>query len=219
MVFGIDDALIAAAVSAAGSIGGGYLAGKSNKPKETKLEKQKRTLIDDLMASLKGQGSYNDLFNTNDEAFQKSFVEPAKARFNNQIAPQIQQQSIYGGQQRGTGLDDQLLRAGVDLDQLLNQHMLDFQEKGKNRQANVISNILGQQGGVAPGMSNSDILGNATSAYLSNPAFSDAISNIFNNKTPTTAPNPYASPPRKGFAPDYKNWNNMPLGDQRWGQT
>lgn len=215
-------ALIASGISAAGSIGGGFLSGQSNKPQESKLEKKKRKLIDDLLSSINGQGSYNDLFSTNEDTFQKSFVDPAKSRFNNQIAPQIQQNSIFGGQQRGTGLDDQLLRAGVDLDQLLNESYMQYQEQGKNRKANTISNILGQQGGVQPGMNNNDILGNAASGYLSSSAFSDSISNIFNPKTQSQGssqpPSPYASQPRKGYQSDFKQWDNMQLGDKRWGQ-
>ena len=212
--------LITAGIGAAGSIGGGFLAGKSNKPQESKLEKQKRKLIDDLLLSVNGGGSYNDLFSTDENAFQKSFVDPAKSIFNNQIAPQIQQNSIYGGQQAGTGLDDQLLRAGVDLDQLLNQSYMQYQEQGKNRKANTISNILGQQGGVQPGMNNNDILGNATSGYLTSSAFSDSISNIFNPKTQSQGapPSPYASQPRKGYQSDFRQWDNMQLGDKRWGQ-
>src|ERR1044072_7152085 len=123
MVFGIDDALLAAGLTAAGSIGGGFLAGRGSASPETKMQKTQRKLVDQLLASLGGEGPDANLYNADENIFQKSFVEPALSKFNYQIAPQIQQQYIQSGQQRGTGLEDQLLRAGVDLDALLNQHM------------------------------------------------------------------------------------------------
>ena len=92
---------IPSVVSALESIGGGYLAGRSG-GSETKMQKTQRKNIDELIRSLRGQGAYSDLFNTDDNAFQKSFVDPAKQMFNSQIAPQIQQQSIEGGQQDGS---------------------------------------------------------------------------------------------------------------------
>jgi len=144
-------ALLSSAVSAGGSALGGLFGKKPATPKpqwltppETELGKTKKNLVDDLLASLKGNGSFNDLFNGNQEAFQKSFVDPAKNLFNNQIAPQIQQNAIYSGQQRGSGLDDTLARAGVNLDDMLNSHYAQFQQNAQNNQMNGISQILGQ---------------------------------------------------------------------------
>lgn len=198
-----------ALISAAGSIGGGYLSGRSNTPKETKIQRQQRKLIDDLIMSLKGGGSFNDLFNSDEDTFQKSFVDPAKSIFKNQIAPSIRQQYIGSGQQNGTGLEDQLLRAGVDLDQLLNQHLASFQESALNRKSNTISNILGQQGGVQPSMSNSGILGNAVGGYLQSSGFSDAITNIFGPKGNQSNPE---KPKSKGFTTDAAYAAQAPYG-------
>jgi len=183
---------ISAITSAAGSIGGGYLAGRGA-GKETKTQKTQRKLIDQLILSLGGNGPYSGLFQTDESAFQKSFVDPAKALFTNQIAPQIQQQYIAGGQQRGTGLDDQLLRAGVDLDQLLNRNYLQFQNQGKDRMQNTIGQILGGGSGGTQGMSPTQSLQNAGAAYLSSTGFSDELSGLFNqgNQPPVA--------PRKGF--------------------
>ena len=136
-------ALISAGISAAGSAAGGFL-GRS---KESKFDKKKRELVDDLLASLKGGGSFNDLFKSDEAAFQKSYVDPAKQRFRDQISPQIQQQYIASGQQRGSGMEDTLARAGVDLDQLINQAYGQFQENAINRKQNTINQILGSGGG------------------------------------------------------------------------
>lgn len=111
------------------------------------FQERKNQLVDDLLASLGGEGKFGDLFRSDPEAFQRSFVDPAKAMFQNQIAPQIQQASIAGGTQRGSGLDDQLLRAGVDLDQLLNQQFDAFQSRGQERALSTIQSIFG----VSPG--------------------------------------------------------------------
>lgn len=181
----MDPATIAALISAAGAAAGGFLG-------RNKGDKRKNALIDDLLASLKGKGSYNDLFSGDQAAFQKSVVDPAKNLFNNQIAPQIQQQYIQSGQQRGTGLDDTLTRAGVNLDDLINQHYLQFQESGKNRASSIINSILG--GGNPAGQSAGSAAGQGLAGYFGSKGFgqdanaiagNDDISKIlaaFNNK-------------------------------------
>ncbi len=208
--------IIDAAIGAAGSILGGYLTGQGNQPKESKRQKQSRKIIDELIASMKGEGEYSHLFNADEAAFQKSFVDPAKSMFRNQIAPQIQQQYIASGQQRGTGLDDQLLRAGVDLDQLLNQEYLNFQEKGKDRALNVLNSATG---GVSPApaqSSSGDIFSSAVGGYLGSDSFQNTLSD-FTKQKPQQAYNQQPSSNRapKGFAQDWSDWK---LGDPRWGQ-
>lgn len=197
MVFGIDDALIAAGISAAGSVAGGYLTGQGNAKKETKMERTKRKLVDSLLQSLEGNGPYSDLFSSDPDTFQKSFVEPAQSRFRNQIAPQIQQQYIASGQQRGTGLDDTLTRAGVDLDSMLNQQYYQFQQDALNRKQNSINSILGQGSGAQNETTGGQDAVSGFSGYLSSPAFSDAITNFLKKPANTTATNPEM--PRKGF--------------------
>lgn len=175
-------ALVTAGIGAAGSIGGGILSGRGNTPKETKTQRTQRKLIDQLISSLGGEGPYADLYKTDESAFQKSFVDPAKSRFRNQIAPQIQQQYIAGGQQGGTGMEDQLLRAGVDLDSLLNEHYLNFQSQGKDRMQNTINSVLGSGAG-APQANTSGELGmGAAGGYLSSPEFAGSVDKIFNPK-------------------------------------
>lgn len=202
-------------IGALGSIGSGFLSGRSSSDKETKMQKTQRKLVDQLVSSLTGQGPYSDLFNGDESTFQKSFVQPAQSTFRNQIAPQIQQQYIASGQQRGTGLDDQLLRAGVDLDSLLNQHMYSFQQDALNRKQNNINNILGAGSGAPNSPTGTQDLMSGASGYLSSQGFADTAANLFKQPNSTSPPAfPNSLPPRKGFEPEWKNWG---LGDQRWG--
>lgn len=97
-------------INAAAAVGSSYLS-RDKGTKRSKLDKNKEQLINQLLASLSGEGQFSDLFAMDENAFQKSFVDPAKSMFSNQIAPQIQQSYIASGQQRGTGLDDTLTRS------------------------------------------------------------------------------------------------------------
>lgn len=181
-------------IQAAGSVASGWLSGQGSKQKETKLQRTQRKLIDDLLMSLKGEGSYSDLFNSSEEVFNKSFVEPAKAMFRNQVAPQIQQSYIASGQQRGTGLDDQLLRAGVDLDQMLNRQYYNFTQDAMNRSQNIMSNILGQAG-VPYQTSGAQDAMSGLGGYFGSEGFAKTTADLFNKYvTPKT-------PARKGFEP------------------
>jgi len=185
-----------ALIQAAGSIGSGWLAGRGAAGQETKMQKTQRKLVDKLISSLTGNGPYADLFNSDEGAFQKSFVEPAQAMFRNQIAPQIQQQYIANGQQRGTGLDDTLTRAGVDLDSLLNQHMYQFQQDALNRKQNTINSILGAGSGAPNSTTGGQDIMSGLSGYLSSQGFADTTANLF-KKAPAAA-----EPERKGFEND-----------------
>jgi len=185
-------ALLGAGISAGGSAAGGIF-GRS---KETKTDKRKRELIDDLLASVKGNGPYSDMFNTSEEAFKKSYIDPAKAIFKNEIAPQIQQSYIASGQQRGTGLDDTLSRAGVDLDQMLNSQYLNYQNQANANKQNVFSSVLGMN----QGTQNQSIGSAATqgaAGYLSGDKFGGDIASIlkaFQKQPNTTANKPQSGP-------------------------
>ncbi len=198
--------------------GASWLSGQGSAPKETKLQKTQRHLIDSVLESLNGKGPYSDLYNADEKAFQKSFVEPAQSKFRNQIAPQIQQQYIASGQQRGTGLDDQLLRAGVDLDSLLNQHMMEFQQGAQNRKQNALNSILGAGAGAPNETTGAQDVMSGLSGYLSSDQFSDTFSNYLKPNTNTTAPPqfPNKQPPRRGFEPEWHDWK---VGDPRWGTS
>lgn len=180
-------------IAAAGS----YLSGQGSAKKETKMQKTQRKLIDELIASLGGNGAFSDLFSADPDAFQKSFVEPAQSMFRNQISPQIQQSYIASGQQRGTGLDDTLTRAGVDLDSMLNQQYYQFQQDALNRKQGSINSILGAGSGSPNETSGMQDLLSGTSGYLSSSDFSDQFKDYFKKPVNTTAMN--ADQPRKGF--------------------
>lgn len=183
--------LITSGVSAAGQgILGGFANRSQNKADRalnkasTRFQEKKYQLVDDLINSISGNGRFSHLFNTNEAAFQKSFVDPAKAMFKNQIAPQIQQQSIAGGMQDSSMLDDQLLRAGIDLDQMLNQQYMQFQNQGTDRAMNAISGALGTSPtpyrSASPTSANS-MLG-AASGFLDSQGFSDFLTGAMTKK-------------------------------------
>lgn len=201
-------ALVAAAIQAAGAVGGGILANKGA-GKETKIQRKKRKLIDQLLSGLEtGQGPYANLFASDEAAFQKSFVDPAKSIYKNQIAPQIQQSYLATGQQRGTGLEDQLLRAGVDLDQMLNQSYLTFQNQGKDRMAQMINSILGAESGPQPGLSTGEAAAQGGAGFLSSDAFGNTVKDIFKSNEAPKPATPAAqgyTPPRKGFEPNWRD--------------
>lgn len=178
--------------------GANWLANKGSAKKETKMERTKRKLVDQLLASLQGGGPFSDLFNADYGAFQKSFVEPAQSMFRNQVAPQIQQQYIASGQQRGTGLDDTLTRAGVDLDSMLNQQYYQFQQDALNRKQNSINSILGAGSGAPNQTSAGQDIMSGLSGYLQSPEFSDQFKDYFKNDNSTSSNKPSE---RKGFEP------------------
>ncbi len=182
-----------------GGIGGGLL---SRPPQETKIQTKQRELVDQLLASLNGNGPYSGLFQSDENAFQKSFVDPAKSMFRNQIAPQIQQAFVggqYGQQRGGTNIEDQLARAGVDLDQLLNQQYANFQQQAMNRQQDTIGRILGQSPGVGmsqPSAGDRTLAG--LSGALSDPGFKTDIGNILGSIFPQRQQQPQQQQ-RAGF--------------------
>lgn len=201
-------------ISAAGSIGGGYLASRGQK--ETKQQRRSRKTADELLASLKGEGPFSDLFRMDEAGFNKAYVEPSLSRFKNQIAPQIQQQYIYGGQQRGTGLEDQLLRAGVDLNQMINEQYMNYQQGAQNRGANAINSIIGMGAGAPEQATSGQQLSQSVSGYLSSPAFADLVKSGQGYLSGQPQQQSYGAPQGlsnqapKGFIPD---WG---IGDSRW---
>jgi len=173
--------LISALIGAGGAIGGSALARRGNQ--ETPIQGRQRELIDQLMSSLGGDGPFSSLFNVDEESFQRSFVDPMKEKFRSQIAPQIQQGYISSGQQRGTGLDDKLSRAGVDMDQLLNQYYAQMQEGARNRQANAMGSILGVNQGAAPEQSMGQAIGQGITGYVGSEGFGQSMDDIIKGFT------------------------------------
>lgn len=214
MAFAAFAPYIPSLIGAVGSIASGFLGGEGSKKKESKMQKTNRHFVDQLIASLNGQGPYSDLYNFDQKTFNKSFVEPAQAKFRNQIAPQIQQQYIASGQQRGTGLDDQLLRAGVDLDSMLNQYMYQAQQDAMNRKQSALGAVAGAGGGAASQPSTGQNLMSATGGYLASPEFANMVQGLVPKSNTNMPGMPATPPPRKGFSSDWSDWQ---LGDPRWG--
>ena len=176
---------------AGGLIGGaaGGLLGRQNK--QTPMQAKQQELVDQLLASLGGQGPYSNLFNVDEAGFQRSFVDPMKQKFQSEIAPQIQQSYIASGQQRGTGLDDTLTRAGVDMDQLLNQYYAQMQQGAMGRQANAMGSILQMGAGALATPSAGQATMQGLGGYLASDAFGKDIGKIVGSFTD-----------RKGFQRD-----------------
>ena len=174
MMGGPWGAAAGAGLGALGSIFGGMLGGQ----KETKLQGQQKQLVDQLLGSLQGKGPYSDLFSADEGTFNRMYAEPARRRFQNITAPQIQQQYLAAGQEGGSALPDELMRAGVDMDAMLNQGFQQFQQGGQNRQMDMLSRILSQQG--APDeLGFWDKLKGGVGGYLSSPSFGQGAKDIF----------------------------------------
>lgn len=193
MVLPAIAAALPAVISAGGSALSGWLAGQGNK--ETKLQRQRRKLLDDVIGGLKsGQGPYSDLFASSYEDFDKGFAEPARERFRNRGAPMIQQQYINSGLQRGTGLDDALARAGVDLEGEINSNFLNYQQQGLNRKQGLLQTAMsGTEAGTQ--QSGWQAAGQGLAGYMGSEGFQNNLENIF-------APKPKAQA-RTGYSSDW----------------
>lgn len=204
----MDPLTISALIAGGSAVTSAFLNSRGNN-KESKTQKTKRKLMDQILASLDGNGPYSDLFSTDMETFNKSFVEPAQAKFRNQIAPQIQQSYIQYGQQRGTGLDDQLLRAGVDMDSMLNQYLFDYQKSGLDRKQNAMNSILQSTGGAAAKTSDSDAIMRGAGGFLDSDAWKDIVDEYAKAKpekeTDASDAIKKTLPVRPGYAPDYSS--------------
>jgi hypothetical protein len=182
-------ALASSGIQAIGNISQGR-AQERERRGARQFEQRRNTLIDELLASVEGKGKFSDLFKTDEAAFQKSFVDPAKKLFSSQIAPQIQQGAIAGGTQLGTTTEDALTRAGVDLDSMLNQQFMQFQQGGQDRIGGVLSSILGMSPATpftAP-PTGLQTLGAGASGFLQSPGFAELLKNAYSqdqNKSPT----------------------------------
>lgn len=188
--------LITALISAAGSIGGGLLSRRGSE--ETPIQGQQGDLISQIMASIQGEGPFSDLFKTDDETFQKSFVDPAQQRFRDVTAPGIQQQFIASGQQRGTGLENQLAQAGIDMDQILNQQYAGFQQQGQQNLMNLMSSVLGQGAGARPEQTFGQAAGQAVGGYFGSSGFESGIDSLLKAYTRPKI-NTGSESPREGF--------------------
>lgn len=185
----MDPATGAMIASTVASLGSSIMGSRSQSKAQKRANKrsdqfydQRQSLINELLSSIGGGGGrFSDLFSTDEDAFKRSFLDPAKAMFKGQIVPQIQQGSIAGGMQRSSSLDDQLMRAGVDLDQMLNQNYAAFQGQGQDRASSMISNILGlaaPQSQTAP-QSTGSLMGQGAAGLFSSQGGQAGMSGLF----------------------------------------
>ena len=88
-----------------------------------------------------GQGG----FGFDEDFFDQSFTQPAINEFQNTTVPAIQQAAIASGQQRSSGLNDVLARAGTQLQGQLSGQRADLLNQALNRQLQAASTALGTQ--------------------------------------------------------------------------
>jgi hypothetical protein len=148
------------------------------KPKKTKVQQMKEMTMDDIMAGIRGEGPYAYLFNLDEDAFKRGVSDPAMARFTNEVAPQIQQQYISTGQQRGTGMEDTLARAGVDLHQQINQQYWNAQQQVNQNKLGALNSSLSWQDPYAETGDIWDKLKGGTAGYLLSDTAGKDIGNI-----------------------------------------
>lgn len=202
---GFDPATAAAVANFAAQIGSSIL-GRKKKERRSPIEKRQKQLIDQILGSLTGEGPLSDLFQADDAAFQRSVVDPSMQRFRDRIAPQIQQQFIASGQQRGTGLEDTLTRAGVDLQSNIDQLFLPFMQGAQNRKLGAIGNILGQPAGrTQPGVSAFEAGLGSGLGQLEQSDLTDFFGNIFsrlgmNQQDPLSGAGQLGATSRRGFS-------------------
>jgi hypothetical protein len=169
-------ALVMAAIGAGTSALGGVAGRQTGKQSQT--QKMQSSQIDQILAGIQGQGPYADLFQADEAAFQKSYVDPAMSRFKNQITPGIQQSYIASGQQRGTGLEDTLTRAGVDMNSLLNEAYGQFQGQAQNRQMSGLNAALGYSGGAPAAQGAWQAAGQGLAGYGASQGGQQSLSSI-----------------------------------------
>lgn len=113
--------------------------GKKAKTKkiDTLTDSQKQ-LLDRVIENL-GQGGTG----FDEDFFTKSFTEPALQEFEDQITPAIQQKFIGAGAGRGSNLQDELTRAGVDVEKSLAGKRAELLNQALNRQLEATRIALG----------------------------------------------------------------------------
>ncbi|MDP2652184.1 MAG: hypothetical protein Q8O94_03540 [bacterium] len=145
----MNPAIIAALITAAGSMGGAAI-GASGRGKETSIQKQQRKTIDQILAGIQGQGPYANMFSVDRDLFKQTVEDPMMETFRNRGIPQIQQSYIASGQQRGTGMDDTLTRAGVDLQGMVSEQYGKYVNDAMNRRVSALGNVTGAGAGFSP---------------------------------------------------------------------
>lgn len=121
---------------------------KDKVKKESLLNPNQQQLMDLIYQGLtSGEGPLKDLFGSfNQQAFEKGVNEPALKNFQERILPMIQEKYIAGNQVGGSGMRNEQLKAGTDLQSQLAQLLYQAQQQqGQNRFAG-LNTALGTRG-------------------------------------------------------------------------
>ena len=148
--------------TAIGAVGGGVLGffnglfggGKKKKKKKlSTLDPQTQALYDDYVASLRGEGTMNDLFNYNAEEANKNFdlnvSRPAYRNFNENVIPGITGQYRQNNLMNSSYSGEALGRAGrnvqENLDALRSNTHLQGQNQANQNKINGLNTAFGTQ--------------------------------------------------------------------------
>jgi len=141
----MDPAIIAALINAAASIGSGVFGRERGSPL-TDIQKNQNNIIELIMQAVRGEGPLAGLINADENAFQQSVANPLLNQFQNQTVPAIQQSFIKNRLQGGTGINDAIARSGINLQDMINKNLLDYQSSRENNLVNLLNAALKAQG-------------------------------------------------------------------------
>ena len=147
--------IIAAAISAAGQLGGAYLS-KTKQPKLEQLSTQtpaQKELEELIMSGIKsGTGPLSGLLEGfNPQAFEEGVAKPSIQNFKENILPMLQEKFIAGNQVGGSGAAKSIGRAGQGLQSTLANLLYQAQESGKqSKNANLMQLLDLIAGGRGP---------------------------------------------------------------------
>jgi hypothetical protein len=125
------------------------LFGKKPKSKQLKtltpLQEQLMALISEGLT--KGTGSLSDIFGGfNDQAFETRVVQPELKHFRETVLPTILEKYSGGGQAFGSGMQNALLKAGVDLESKLAGLKYQAQQDAQRNRLTGLQTSLGTKG-------------------------------------------------------------------------
>lgn len=121
--------------------------GKNKVKKASLLTKEQQDLYNLIQEGLEnGTGPFADIFNFNEEAFQKGVSEPAMKQFKEQTLPELQEKFIGGGAAYGSGRQRAEGRAATDLQSKLAELMYGARNQTAQNKLTGAQTLLGKQG-------------------------------------------------------------------------
>ena len=137
-----------------GGVAGLFGSKKKKKPKKrSTLDPQQQALYDDYVASIRGEGSFSDLYNFDadgyNDVFDKTVGRPAYRNFNENIVPQITGQFRSNNLMNSSYAGESLSRAGRDVQESLDAqrsaNVFSGQQQAKQNKQGAIDKVLGTQ--------------------------------------------------------------------------